>query len=121
MNIQEVKELLAAGFTADEIRKMDTSAEAPEIEINPEYKPKPGETYGPEVKQEEKAPEAKPEKAPEDNIAKISDAVSNAIAEGFKQFEGLYNKLATLAGMPSMDEVQPKGIDDIISNFFKED
>lgn len=115
MNIQEVKELLAAGFTADEIRSMSADPKA-EPEVKQEVPEK-----APEVKQEEKTPEAKPEKAPEDNIAKISDAVSNAIAEGFKQFEGLYNKLATLAGMPSMDEVQPKGIDDIISNFFKED
>lgn len=109
MNIQEVKELLAAGFTADEIRSMMPAEKKAEPEVKQEVKP------------EEKAPEAKPEKAPEDNIAKISDAVSNAIAEGFKQFEGLYNKLATLAGMPSMADVQPKGIDDIISNFFKED
>lgn len=118
MNIQEVKELLAAGFTADEIRSMMPAEKKAEPEVKQEVKP---EEKAPEAKQEEKAPEAKPEKAPEDNIAKISDAVSNAIAEGFKQFEGLYNKLATLAGMPSMDEVQPKGIDDIISNFFKED
>jgi len=110
MNIQEVKELLAAGFTADEIRSMMPAEKKAEPEVKQEVKP---EEKAPEVKQEEKAPE--------DNIAKISDAVSNAIAEGFKQFEGLYNKLATLAGMPSMDEVQPKGIDDIISNFFKED
>ena len=116
MNIQEVKELLAAGFTADEIRSMMSADPKAEPEVKQEVPEK-----APEVKQEEKAPEAKPEKAPEDNIAKISDAVSNAIAEGFKQFEGLYNKLATLAGMPSMDEVQPKGIDDIMSNFFKED
>lgn len=117
MNIQEVKELLVAGFTADEIRSMMPVEKKAEPEVKQEEKPE----KAPEVKQEEKAPEAKPEKAPEDNIAKISDAVSAAISEGFKQFEGLYNKLATLAGMPSMDEVQPKGIDDIISNFFKED
>lgn len=119
MNIQEVKELLAAGFTADEIRSMMPAEKKAEPEVKQEVKP---EEKAPEVKQEEKAPEVKPEeKAPEDNIAKISDAVSNAIAEGFKQFEGLYDKLAKLAGMPSMADVQPKGIEDIISNFFKED
>ena len=118
MNIQEVKELLAAGFTADEIRSMMPAEKKADPEVKQEVKP---EEKAPEVKQEEKAPEVKPEKAPEDNIAKISDAVSAAISEGFKQFEGLYNKLATLAGMPSMADVQPKGIDDIISNFFKED
>lgn len=109
MNIQEVKELLAAGFTADEIRSMMPAEKKAEPEVEQEVKP------------EENAPEVKPEKAPEDNIAKISDAVSAAISEGFKQFKDLYDKLATLTGMPSMADVQPKGIDDIISNFFKED
>ena len=107
MNISEVKELLAAGFTADEIRKMEAPAEVKE---EPKAEP------APEVKEE-------PAKAPEEknDAAKISDAVSAAIAESFKPFEDLYKKLSTLAGMPSMADVKPKGIEDIISNFFKED
>lgn len=116
MNITDVKELLQAGFTASEIREMlaDKKEEAP---AEP--------AAAPEVKKEEAAPAAAPEKTAEpekkDSAKEISDAVSAAIAESFKPFEEIYNKLATLAGMPSISDVQPKGIDDIISNFFKED
>lgn len=116
MNITDVKELLQAGFTAAEIREML----ADKKEAAPEVKPE----AAPEVKKEEAAPAA-PEKPAEpekkDSAKEISDAVSAAIAESFKPFEEIYNKLATLAGMPSISDVQPKGIDDIISNFFKED
>ena len=116
MNITDVKELLQAGFTASEIREMlaDKKEEAP---VEP--------AAAPEEKKEEAAPAAAPEKPAEpekkDSAKEISDAVSAAIAESFKPFEEIYNKLATLAGMPSIADVQPKGIDDIITNFFKED
>ena len=117
MNITDVKELLQAGFTAAEIREML----ADKKEAAPEVKPE----AAPEVKKEETAPAAAPKKPAEpekkDSAKEISDAVSAAIAESFKPFEEIYNKLATLAGMPSISDVQPKGIDDIISNFFKED
>ena len=93
----------------------DKKEEAPEVK----------QEAAPEVKKEEAAPAAAPEKPAEpekkDTAKEISDAVSAAIAESFKPFEEIYNKLATLAGMPSISDVQPKGIDDIISNFFKED
>lgn len=117
MNITDVKELLQAGFTASEIREMlaDKKEEAP---AEP--------AAAPEVKKEEAAAAAAPEVPAEpekkkDSAKEISDAVSAAIAESFKPFEEIYNKLATLAGMPSIADVQPKGIDDIITNFFKED
>lgn len=114
MNITDVKELLQAGFTAAEIREML----ADKKEAAPEVKPE----AAPEVK-EEAVPAAEKPAEPEkkDRAKEISDAVSAAIAESFKPFEEVYNKLATLAGMPSISDVQPKGIDDIISNFFKED
>ena len=114
MNISEVKELLAAGFTAEEIRKMEAPAE-PEVTISdsaPVLDAESGETktYA-EIKTEDK----------KDDAAKISDAISAAISESFKPFEDLYQKLSKLAGMPSMADVKPKGIEDIISNFFKEE
>ena len=114
MNITDVKELLQAGFTAAEIREMLTDKKEAAPEVKPEA--------APEVK-EEAAPAAEKPAEPEkkDSAKEISDAVSAAIAESFKPFEEVYNKLATLAGMPSISDVQPKGIDDIISNFFKED
>ena len=117
MNITDVKELLAAGFTAAEIREM-LADKKEEVPAEPEA--------APEVKKEEAAAAAAPEAPAEpekkkDSAKEISDAVSAAIAESFKPFEEIYNKLATLAGMPSIADVQPKGIDDIITNFFKED
>ena len=114
MNITDVKELLQAGFTAAEIREMLADKKEAAPESTPEA--------APEIK-EEAAPAAEKPAEPEkkDTAKEISDAVSAAIAESFKPFEEIYNKLATLAGMPSISDVQPKGIDDIISNFFKED
>ena len=130
MNITDVKELLQAGFTASEIREMlaDKKEKAPaEPAAAPEVKKEkaPAEpAAAPEVKKE-KAPAAAPEKSVEpekkDSAKELSDAVSAAIAKSFKPFEEIYNKLATLAGMPSIADVQPKGIEDIITNFFKED
>lgn len=113
MNITDVKELLQAGFTAAEIREML----ADKKEAAPEVKPE----AAPEVKEAAPAAEKPTEPEKKDSAKEISDAVSAAIAESFKPFEEIYNKLATLAGMPSISDVQPKGIDDIISNFFKED
>lgn len=113
MNITDVKELLQAGFTAAEIREML----ADKKEAAPEVKPE----AAPEVKEAAPAAEKPAEPEKKDSAKEISDAVSAAIAESFKPFEEIYNKLATLAGMPSISDVQPKGIDDIISNFFKED
>jgi hypothetical protein len=31
----------------------------------------------------------------------------------------MYEKMALMAGKPSFDNIQPKGIDDVIDNFFK--
>lgn len=109
MNIADVKELLQAGFTAAEIREMLT-------EKTPEDATDISEKIAePEVKEAPAEPEKK------DSAKEISDAVSKAIADSFKPFEEIYTKLATLAGMPSIADVQPKGIEDIITNFFKED
>ena len=88
MNVNDVINLVNAGFTKEEIIKMTSTEKVPT--------PEP----------------VKEESAPDD---KISDAVSKAL----KPFEELYNNMAKLAGMPSISDIQPKGIDDIIDNFFK--
>ena len=38
-----------------------------------------------------------------------------------KLYEENMAKVMKMAGMPSLDDVKPKGIEDIISNFFKEE
>ena len=107
MNIDSIIKLVEAGFSKEDIIKM-TSASKPEPEA---AKPEP-EAAKPE-------PEVKPETKAEPDV--IETKVSEAIDKAFKPFEDLYNNMAKLANMPSLNDVQPKGIEDIIDNFFKGD
>ena len=100
MNIDSIIKLVEAGFSKEDIIKM-TSASKPEPEA---AKPEP---------------EVKPETKAEPDV--IETKVSEAIDKAFKPFEDLYNNMAKLANMPSLNDVQPKGIEDIIDNFFKGD
>lgn len=114
MELKDVMALVNAGFSKAEIMQLiGTKQAAPEVKPEPE-KEKPAEKAEPaEAKAEEPERDA------------ITEAINKAFDERFKSvtenFEGLYNKMATMAGMPSLAEVKPKGVEDIISNFFKED
>lgn len=118
MDIEKALKLIDAGFTADEIRKM-----IPEkSEVSPVLSPEPeaaansptAAAPAPEVK-EEKKEEPKP-----DPMAAIRSVVAEQIAATMKGYEDNMAKLAKMAGMPSMEDIKPKGVEDIISNFFKE-
>lgn len=111
MNIKDIITLTEAGWSKEEIIKL---ASAPDKK-DPEPKAEPKKE---EPKAEPKAVDPKPEegKAPEKGI---EDLVAEKLQTAFKPYEELYTKMATLAGMPSIDNVEPKGIEDIISNFFK--
>ena len=117
MDAEKVLKLIDAGFSADEIRGMLGSAPAEEA-------PKIQEPSQPEIKEEPKeAPAATPapaakEDPKEDPIAK---AINEHLESIFKPIEDRFTAMAKLAGMPSLDSVQPKGVDDIIKKFFKED
>ena len=112
MELKDLMALVNAGFTKAEIMQLTGSKTEKAPETKPEAKPEP-------KKEEPK----KEEKAAEPDV--IADAINKAFDERFKSvtenFEGLYNKMATMAGMPSLAEVKPKGVEDIISNFFKEE
>ena len=116
MDTEKIFKLLDAGFTADEIRKIMQLAAAPE---------KPAAPAKPEKAAPEKAEPEKPEQpaapAPEKKEPATADVIAQAVAEAIKPFNELYDKMAKLTGMPSMDNVEPLGIDDIVSKFFKED
>ena len=58
----------------------------------------------------------KQEKAEEkpDPVKAALDAVST-------KYDQLFDKLAKMAGMPSMADIKPLGVEDIFSNFFKEE
>lgn len=107
MNVDSIIKLVEAGFTKEDIFKL-SAASNPEPKAIPEA-----------VKEEPKAvPEAVKE---EPKTESVDDKVSEAIDKALKPFEELYNNMARLANMPSLNDVQPKGIEDIIDNFFKGD
>ena len=58
------------------------------------------------------APEA--EAAPQQDLSKL---ISEAIAKELKAF----GEQMKMPAMPSIGDIQPKGIEDVIRNFFKED
>jgi len=111
MEVEKILRLVEAGFSKEEIKAMLTPAEPPKAE--PKAEPKAG------PKEEPKAePKEEPKAEPSADIAK---AVSEAIAEAFKPFEDIYNKMAKLAGMPSIMAPEPiTDVNDIISKFFND-
>ncbi len=126
MNANDVLKMIDAGFTADEIRKMTASpADSVSHVLSPEPKEEAKAASSPaapveEVK-EDPAAEAKPEAKPEDVMESIKKTISDQIAANMKSYEDNMAKVMKMAGMPSLDDVKPKGIEDIISNFFKEE
>lgn len=115
MDTEKIFKLLDAGFTADEIRGMMAPAkdytEIPQEDPQPEQVPEKAPASSP-------APAAEPEKV---QPADTSDVIAKAVTEAMKPFNELYDKMAKLAGMPSLENVKPLGIDDIVAHFFKED
>lgn len=106
MDITNIIKLIDAGFTKDDILKLSsantetkTESPAPVVEAKKE-EPK---------KEEPKKEEPKKEEAPG-----IADEVNRAVSEAMKPFEDLYGKFSKLAGMPSMGEIKPLGVEDII-------
>lgn len=107
MDVNDILKLVDAGFNKEEIKKLASAAEPPKAE--------------PEAVKEE-PPKAEPE-SPKEEAAKTDPAaeLNAAVEKALKPFEDLYNNMAKLAVMPSIEKVEPKGIDDIIDNFFKGD
>lgn len=122
MDIEKVFKLMDAGFTADEIRTMLNSSPAqPAVSasldpLSPEPTAAVPDTAAAGAPVEEPPAEDKP-----DPIAALKADIGEQINAAMKQQQESINKLAKLMGMPSMDNVQPKGIDDIVRNFFKEE
>lgn len=126
MDIEKVFKLMDAGFTADEIRTMLNSSPA-QPAVSASLEPLSLEPTGAAItKTEEAAPAEAPVEEPPaedkpDPIAALKADIGEQINAAMKQQQESINKLAKLMGMPSMDNVQPKGIDDIVRNFFKEE
>lgn len=118
MDIEKALKLIDAGFTAEEIRKMIPQT----TEVSPVLSPEPeaaatspaAAAPAPEVK-EEKKEEPKP-----DPLEGIKALVEETMANVTKSYQDQMAKVMKMAGMPSMEDIKPKGVEDIISNFFKE-
>ena len=108
MEAREILKLVEAGFSKEEIMVLAKADRQPEVA--------PAEPEKTEVTEPAAEPAKEPEAAPE---ASPQEAVNAAVKEALKPFEDLYDHMAKLAGMPSIDNVQPKSIDDIVDNFFK--
>ena len=127
MNANDVLKMIDAGFTADEIRKMTASPESSSVILSePESKASesPQEASAAPVKEEKKeekkAEEPKNEKQ-EDVMDAIRKTIQDQIAANMKSYQDDMAKLMKVAGMPSLADVKPKSIEDIVSNFFKEE
>lgn len=119
METDKVLKLVEAGFTAAEIRSMiNSSSTAQPVEsasLQP-LSPEPTSAEDAAAEAEAPAEEVKP-----DPLEALKADIGEQIAQAMKAQQESINKIAKLAGMPSMDNVQPKGIDDIIRGFFKEE
>ena len=112
MNMKEVLRLLDAGFTKDDIMTIVSSADNIPSASEAAAAHPAAEASG--VKPEDAPAAAEPAPAAEPDIYQmISDKIDakfNEMAEAFK-----------MPAMPSMGEIKPLGIDDIVRKFFKED
>ena len=110
MNFNDVIKLIDAGYSKAEIDALasrELSSDQPSAE--PAAAPEPAAAA---AEAKASAPEAKPQ--PEQDLSKL---ISEAIAKELKAF----GEQMKMPAMPSIGDIQPKGIEDVIRNFFKED
>lgn len=113
MDAEKILKLIDAGFSADEIRGML----APSSEAKAEPKAEP------EVKEEpKKAPEApKDEPAKEDPVDAAMAAAQQKLDSFNAAMDSVIEKISKMAGMPAIGTTAPKGVEDVVSDFFKEE
>lgn len=122
METEKVLKLVEAGFIADEIRGMLKNTQIPDSPVSASLPLSPEPTGAAMTETEAAAPAEAPVQEKGDAVA---EAVDKALSERLEQinsgFETMYKNMQKLAGMPSMADIQPKGVEDIISKFFKEE
>ena len=113
MTVDQVLKLIDAGYTAAEIKAMDMPAPDPKPEPAPAPDPKPEPAPAPDPKPDPApAPDPKPEPAPDP---------LDAIKAQLQGLTDVVEKMSKSIVMPTLDDVTPLGIEDIITNFFKEE
>ena len=114
MKIDDILTLTKAGFTKEEILSLVQGS--PSTSASPDQAAAPTPAAAPALeKAEEKHKTEEPAKNENQDISKI---IEEKIGEVFKPFETLYNNIAMKANMPTIGNIQPKGIDDIVNDFF---
>ena len=119
MNVEKLLKLVEAGFTKDEIMKLTGTEKTPAFDVTNSDPEPVKETPKAEPAKEMPKPEPAEEVKPEVIKGNAEDAINAAIEKALKPFETLYNNMAKLAAMPSLENVEPKGVDDIVHRFFK--
>ena len=109
MNFNDVIKLIDAGFTKADI---DALASRELSSAQPSAEPAAASEPAAAAEAPASAPEA--EAAPQQDLSKL---ISEAIAKELKAFGEQMKRPA----MPSIGDIQPKGIEDVIRNFFKEE
>lgn len=124
MNANDVLKMIDAGFTADEIRKMTASPEGTSLSPQEQKDAAASSAAAPEAPAEEKKEEKKeqePKNEKQEKAEEKPDPVKAALDAVSTKYDQLFDKLAKMAGMPSMADIKPQGVEDIFTNFFKEE
>lgn len=109
MNAQDILKLVNAGYTKEEIQKMEMPAEPKKAPEAPKEEPK-------------KAPEAsKEEPAKEDPVDAAMAAAQQKMDSFTAAMDSMIEKISKMAGMPAIGTTAPKGVEDVVSDFFKEE
>lgn len=107
MKIEDIITLTKAGFTKEDIFKLTQGSPS-------------SDSASPEKAAAVTTPAAAPvpEKAEEKKEQDIAELIQQKIGEAFAPFENLYNNIAIKANMPTIGNIQPKGVEDIVNDFF---
>ena len=115
MNYSEVKELLAAGFTADEIREMMNNPQ------NPQNNPQPAQQPDPEpAPQQDPEPAPQPDPEPQPDPARDDprfEALNNTMERLIKTIQSS-NLQNSFTDTPSKDDIN-KQVDSIMSSIIR--
>lgn len=118
LNKDEVLKLIDAGFTAEQILKMDDPdiKEAKQAKLEPEKKQDPEPKQEPEKKPE---PEKKQDPAVDPDVKKVIDQALKSMEEAMDKNLKSMAEAFRLQLQPSIGDLKPLGIEDVITNFFK--
>lgn len=124
MKIDDILTLAKAGFTAEQIAAL-AAAEQPEtpapVTTTPQPAADPAQSTQPAQAAGQPAEKTHPEKTIVDDPTPAPDPTDKLAALISAGFDELTKKMAGSIVSPSIGDIKPHGIDDIITNFFKED